>query len=67
MSTVPVFVPVVLSEEQAIVTLGAVRTIFNSGVAAGMATEGALAPLAQAMVALAEATDEARARAREAA
>lgn len=56
----PIFVPVAFTEDQALHLIAAARTVFMSGTMAGQAKDGAMAPLAQAMVLLAEATDEAR-------
>jgi hypothetical protein len=63
--TVPLFVPVAFSEEEALHLLGAARTIIHSGVAFGEGRAKEMAPLAQAMVRLAEATDKARERKRQ--
>jgi len=52
------FVPVVLTEVQALHTLGALRAVIESATLVGEAAKAA--PLAQAMLALAEATDRAR-------
>lgn len=56
----PIFVPVAFSEIEALALLGAARSVFGSGVALGAAEHPNMAPLAQAMVRLAEATDKAR-------
>jgi len=56
---VPVFVPFALPLDEALAVLGAARTIFMSGAAAG--DLAGVAPLARAMVTVARATDTAQA------
>lgn len=56
----PVFVPIALEMDQALVTLGALRAIFESATLAGEARNPNTALLAQAMYRVAEAIDARR-------
>lgn len=62
MSNVPIFVPVVLTDEQCAHVCGALRAVIESGVAAcADLSDGRFVLLAQSMVSIAEAADRARA------